>query len=478
MIITCSQCQAKFKVAPEQIKETGSKVRCSNCQYVFTVFRPRRHDESSVLDLPDLDSLTGGGMDGLKDYLKSTENDGLTDDYGLGDIFGDRPAPRPDGRDLAEDYEDPDDGLDEFKDFEDDGPHLRTAESQPASMRERRDRRRRLYSDLEEESFPGDESEDDFDENELVDEDGRPPLRRSTRNTYESEPELPDAEEGDDFGEEVYDDQYDEQYEDQVEGEGESDDYYEDEPENDYSYESTRLARQVSDLGLSADPVDPDKFIDDTAVDGRYYGASQESPSIRAAVTKPERSLPVKLIAGLALLILLLGAGIYFFAARPALKAIHGDEEVATQGGGETTAGNGGGGDQIGTEGITFTRGNQNHYFRENSQAGNILIITGMVRNSYHDRRNFIRLRGHLLAADGRSLAERYVYAGNIISEDELKTLPINEIYSRLGIKGGQDGRNMNVEPGQEIPFMLVFDKLPELMAEYRIDPVGSNPSD
>lgn len=475
MIITCSQCQAKFKVAPEQIKETGSKVRCSNCQYVFTVFRPRSQDESSVLDLPDLDSLAGGGMDGLKDYLKSTESDGgLTDDYGLGDIFGDRPAPRPDGRNLTESYEDPDDGLDEFKDFEDDGPHLRTAENQAASMRERRDRRRRLYSDLEDGNPLDDESEDGLDENELVDDDGRPPLRRSTRSAYESEPELPEDEEGDDFGEEAYDD---EQYDDQAEGE--PDDYYEDEPEGDYSYESTRLARQVSDLGLSADPVDPDKFIDDTAVEGRYYGASQESPSIRGAITKPDKRLPVKLIIGLMLLIIVLGAGIYFFAARPALKAIHGDEEVATQGGGgETTGGNGAGVDQIGTEGITFTRGNQNHYFRENTQAGNILIITGMVRNSYLDRRNFIRLRGHLLAADGRSLAERYVYAGNIISEDELKNLPIAEIYSRLNIRGGQDGRNMNVEPGQEIPFMLVFDKLPELMTEYRIDPVGSNPSD
>ncbi|MCL2029853.1 MAG: zinc-ribbon domain-containing protein, partial [Deltaproteobacteria bacterium] len=40
MIITCGQCQARFKVAPEQIKVTGSKVRCSNCGYVFTVYRP------------------------------------------------------------------------------------------------------------------------------------------------------------------------------------------------------------------------------------------------------------------------------------------------------------------------------------------------------------------------------------------------------------------------------------------------------
>lgn len=129
-------------------------------------------------------------------------------------------------------------------------------------------------------------------------------------------------------------------------------------------------------------------------------------------------------------------------------------------------------------EHITFTRDQQNHYFRENQEAGNILIITGMVRNSFPDRRSFIRLRGHLLDAGGRTLADRFIYAGNIISEDDLRTLPIKEIYSRLNIKGGQDGRNLNIESGREIPFMLVFDKLPEGMSEYRVDPVGSSPAD
>lgn len=128
-------------------------------------------------------------------------------------------------------------------------------------------------------------------------------------------------------------------------------------------------------------------------------------------------------------------------------------------------------------EGITFTRGNQNHYFRENKQAGNILIITGQVRNSFPDKRSFIRLRGHLLGADGKTLADRYIYAGNVISENDLQELPLREIYSRLSLKGGQDGRNMSIEPGAEIPFMIVFDKLPEGMSEYRIDPISSTPA-
>jgi len=100
-----------------------------------------------------------------------------------------------------------------------------------------------------------------------------------------------------------------------------------------------------------------------------------------------------------------------------------------------------------------------------------------MVRNSYPEPRSYIHLRGHILAGDDTSLAERYVYAGNLISEEELKTLPSKEILNRLLNKGGQNGRNMNIPSGAEIPFMVVFDKLPDGMAEYRVVPVGSSPA-
>lgn len=134
--------------------------------------------------------------------------------------------------------------------------------------------------------------------------------------------------------------------------------------------------------------------------------------------------------------------------------------------------------DSRGVEGITFTRDKQDHYFRTNDEVGDILVITGLVRNSYPERRSFIRLRGHLLTADGRTLADRYAYAGNVISEKDLRELPIREIHSRLSLRGGRDGQNVDIKPGREIPFMLVFDQLPKDMAEYRVDPVGSEPSD
>ncbi len=40
MIVTCEECQSKFKLDDERVKATGSKVRCSKCEHIFKVFRP------------------------------------------------------------------------------------------------------------------------------------------------------------------------------------------------------------------------------------------------------------------------------------------------------------------------------------------------------------------------------------------------------------------------------------------------------
>lgn len=40
MIITCEECQAKFRMADEKLKPGGTKVRCSKCKHVFTVLPP------------------------------------------------------------------------------------------------------------------------------------------------------------------------------------------------------------------------------------------------------------------------------------------------------------------------------------------------------------------------------------------------------------------------------------------------------
>lgn len=53
MIITCEQCQARFRMADEKLKPGGTKVRCSKCKSVFTVFPAEDSPAEEVVDYGD-----------------------------------------------------------------------------------------------------------------------------------------------------------------------------------------------------------------------------------------------------------------------------------------------------------------------------------------------------------------------------------------------------------------------------------------
>ncbi len=471
MIITCGQCQAKFKVAPEQIKETGSKVRCSNCQYVFTVYRPQR---AAKPDAPGAGRKTAAGKsgEGLDDFLKSLGGQ-------AGGTAGRKAGRQAPPSAAAAPTPNEDDDLDDLFDGDhlDDQPHL-TVPADAKAMKARRAQRRRLYSDLEDQPAKT-EAEDDL-EGLFEDEpDDQPHLRRS-RPAPAPAPE-PEPEPEDDEDEEEESDEFEEDFEDvdeeREEADGEDDgEEYDDDGEYEDEEEETASAR--SGLGLGVDPSETDYAGTEPRPRGVTIGLDAREPvSVRPAIIRTKKSHR-KLLLILAVVAAVLAIGIFFLANRPEPTALSGGEEAASSGdAAQPPAGPPGSADSTGTESITFTKGNQNHYFRENPKAGKILIITGMVRNSYPEPRSFIRLRGLLLSGDGDILADRFVYAGNIISEEDLSTLPISEILARLQIKSGQNELNMNIQPNQEIPFMLVFDKLPEGMEQYRIDPVGSAPA-
>ena len=130
---------------------------------------------------------------------------------------------------------------------------------------------------------------------------------------------------------------------------------------------------------------------------------------------------------------------------------------------------------KCGLTGLAFSNtSSQTHYFRDNKEAGKILIITGLVHHSYPDPHSFIKVRGILSGGEGKVLADRFIYAGNILTEVELATKPILEIQSLLNSCSGQGNLNANIKPNIEIPFMVVFDEIPQGMEGYRIEVVGS----
>lgn len=63
MVITCEQCQARFRLADEKLKPEGTKVRCSKCKLVFTVFPPESPTAAESIDSADLDMAPGAAQE-------------------------------------------------------------------------------------------------------------------------------------------------------------------------------------------------------------------------------------------------------------------------------------------------------------------------------------------------------------------------------------------------------------------------------
>jgi len=121
---------------------------------------------------------------------------------------------------------------------------------------------------------------------------------------------------------------------------------------------------------------------------------------------------------------------------------------------------------------------NAKHSFQRNETEGQLLIITGLARNHYKTPRSFLRLKGLLHDSQGKVLAQQVVYCGNVFSEDDLRTLPMDEISKRFKVRGGDKGVNMKVSPSKSVPFMIVFNNIPAELAEYTIEAFGSEPAE
>ena len=114
----------------------------------------------------------------------------------------------------------------------------------------------------------------------------------------------------------------------------------------------------------------------------------------------------------------------------------------------------------------------------QNQQAGRLYTIQGRVKNDYTSPRSYIRVTGRVYA-DGRKFQKAAkAYCGNILSPEELATLPLVEIQKKLSNRTGANNSNVKVAPGKEVPFMVVFGDLPAdvELQEFAVEISGSLP--
>lgn len=111
-----------------------------------------------------------------------------------------------------------------------------------------------------------------------------------------------------------------------------------------------------------------------------------------------------------------------------------------------------------------------------NNEEGKLFLITGRVKNGYSDVLGFISITVKLYTK-GKNLAQtETVFCGNFLSDIELSNMAMKAIKKRLSNRLGDNKSNMQIKPGGELPFMLVFSNLPDDLDEFFIEVESSSP--
>lgn len=104
---------------------------------------------------------------------------------------------------------------------------------------------------------------------------------------------------------------------------------------------------------------------------------------------------------------------------------------------------------------------------------GNLLVVEGTAWNSTPFPVARIRVEARLSDAKGAALAREESFAGNLLTDMELTTLPDENIKRELASSQGSDVSNDRIESHGQIPFVIVFTRDYPTMAKTMVHVSG-----
>jgi len=113
--------------------------------------------------------------------------------------------------------------------------------------------------------------------------------------------------------------------------------------------------------------------------------------------------------------------------------------------------------------------------FVNTEKAGRLFVIRGKIKNEYDHPRSFVKVTGKLYQGEKKLARKSTVYIGNVIPESELAGMDIADINKRMANKFGDKRTNLKIKTGKMVPFMIVFDKLPNNLDEYTVEVASSS---
>lgn len=193
--------------------------------------------------------------------------------------------------------------------------------------------------------------------------------------------------------------------------------------------------------------------------------ADDELPPLSIASRRKGISMiPIALMVAALLIILALSAtGFYFFKGQSGMPTIQSfgvltnwfKQDVNTGG-------------EIAIKDLEGT-------FLVNIDGGEIFVVRGEAFNNSKKPRTAVQVKGIIYGANGKMLAEKSVYCGNVLSNDQLVTFPMGTIEKSLNnnqISGSLD--HQVVQSGKGIPFTIVFKNIPQGAGEFGAEILGS----
>lgn len=115
--------------------------------------------------------------------------------------------------------------------------------------------------------------------------------------------------------------------------------------------------------------------------------------------------------------------------------------------------------------------------FINNRKEGELFVIRGVAINDRSEAQAAIQVKGIIFDKGGKQLLQKTIFCGNPISDNDLRKLPYSKMEEMMGNQFGESLANLNVTPGQSIPFTIVFRKLPKTLSEFVVEVADSKPA-
>jgi predicted Zn finger-like uncharacterized protein len=417
MIIQCEQCQAKFRLDDSKVTDRGVKVRCAKCKHVFSVARVQSADEGLPTDFPA----------GRDFQVESTDSSFRTEPTPFEAAASDSIAVQHGDNEFSLSTLEDDKGFDAEPD---EAPTEQGADSAFDDIF-------REVSSPTAEDFLGSASPD-FAVDSLSDsmkmDDAKVEDKDSSLAPL-SDTDLPFSQGGMELADEPAPVALPQVDPDEVKP------------------DEIILPREILSATSVEAPDKPEPAADDELqkISPPVSVKSAEDDLPPLSITSRRRESPVSSGVIAAVVLLLVGVLGYF-----GFTSLSEDKAKVVQ--------------EVGKISVRAVKAS----YVKNASAGLLLVISGEAVNEYPKPRAAIQLKGMIFDAKGQILAGKSAFGGNMLTDEQLASLPLDKIEAAMANQFGDSLTNLEVAPGKKVSFMIVIANPSKEGKDFGVEPIGS----